>query len=63
MTTVKPREERKTRKGRPRLTEERADLIVKLYNEDMTIREIAKSCNVSTSTIYRVLRERRDPTT
>lgn len=63
MTTVKPKAERKTRRGRPRLATERADLIVRLYNEDMPIREIAKSCNVSTSTIYRVLRERSEPIT
>lgn len=58
MVMAKPKTERRTQKGRPRLAAEREDLIVKFYNEDMPIREIAKTCAVSTSTIYRVLRER-----
>lgn len=58
MIMPKPKTERRTRRGRPRLATERKDLIVKFYNEDMPIRKIAKTCAVSTSTIYRVLRER-----
>ena len=59
MIQAKPKAERTTRQGRPKLQAERADLIVKLYNDNYKIRDIAASCKVSTSTIYRVLRERR----
>lgn len=45
--------------GRPPISKETKDLVVRLYNEDsMTCKQIAKSCNISERSIYRIINER-----
>lgn len=54
-------EERRKRKatGRPRISEETKALVVRLYNEDsMSCGEIAKACNISTRSVFRIMNER-----
>lgn len=52
--------ERKSRSGRPPLSQETKDLVVRLYNEDkMTCKEIAKACQISEASLHRIIRERR----
>lgn len=53
---AKPSSERKTR---TKMTEEKKDEVVRLYNEDVKIEDICKRLHISLSTLYRVLRERR----
>lgn len=46
--------------GRPRLSEETRELVVKLYVEnEMTCKDIAIACNISESSVFRIMRERR----
>lgn len=46
--------------GRPKVNEGTRNLVIRLYNEDsMTCREIATACNISESSVYRIIRERR----
>lgn len=46
--------------GRPKINNETQDLVIRLYNEDsMTCDEIAKACNISRSSVFRIIRERR----
>lgn len=59
MTKVKDSSERKSKGGRPRLSETTRDIIVQLYNADYKIADIETACHVSRDTIYRILRERR----
>lgn len=42
-----------------RLADWEMDIIIALYTDDVPVPEIAKACNVSTSTIYMYLREFR----
>jgi len=45
--------------GRPPISEETKDLVVKLYREDeMTCEKIAKACRISLSSVFRIVRER-----
>mgnify|MGYP002707028565 CR=1 FL=1 len=46
--------------GRPPINPETKDLVVRLYNEDtMTCVQIAKACNISKASVFRILNERR----
>lgn len=46
--------------GRPRVNEATRELVVRLYAEDkMTCKDIAKACNISESSVFRIMRERR----
>lgn len=46
--------------GRPRISEETRNLVIRLYNEDsMTCQQIAKACNISESSLHRIINERR----
>lgn len=46
--------------GRPPISEETKDLVVRLYNEDtMTCVQIAKACNISKASVFRIVNERR----
>lgn len=46
--------------GRPPINEETKDLVVRLYNEDtMTCVQIAKACNISKASVFRIMNERR----
>lgn len=46
--------------GRPRIPKETEDLLWELYQtrEDMSIKQICAACQVSTSTLYRVIKAR-----
>lgn len=49
------------RGGRPRISDETKTLVRKLYCEDnMTCKEIAKACNISEASLYRIMQERSD---
>lgn len=56
---VKTAKERNVRNGRPKTSMVTADLVVKLYNEDYPVADICEACKISRSTVYRILRERR----
>lgn len=46
------------RRGRPATNQATVKLVTRLYNEDeMTCEEIAMACNISKSTLFRILRE------
>ena len=46
--------------GRPPINKETKDLVVRLYNEDtMTCVQIAKACNISKASVFRIMNERR----
>ena len=50
---------RGNRGGRPPISAETKNLVLRLYDEDkMTCEQIAKSCNISVSSLYRIMRER-----
>lgn len=56
-------EERKRKKktGRPCISDETKNLVVRLYNEDeMSCAEIAKACNISTRSVFRIMNERTE---
>jgi AraC-like DNA-binding protein len=60
MTVAKPSQERKRKAGRPAMSEMTKDIIVKLYNEDYAIADICDACKISETTLYRILKERRE---
>jgi AraC-like DNA-binding protein len=60
MVQVKGTTERRVANGRPKTSQATADIIVKLYNEDYRIDDICEACKVSRSTVYRIIRERRN---
>lgn len=60
MEQVKTATERRVASGRPKTSKVTADLIVRLYNEDYRIDDICEACKVSRSTVYRIIRERRN---
>lgn len=44
--------------GRPTVNEKTRDLVVRLYKEDeMTCSEIATACNISMSSVFRIMRK------
>ena len=46
--------------GRPAISETTKNLVVKLYNEDkLTCEEIAESCNISKSSLFRIINEKK----
>lgn len=56
----KPTEKVKKSNGRPPISKETKDLVVRLYNEDeLTCVEIAKACNISKASVFRIMNERR----
>lgn len=57
MPTVKDASERKFHK---KVTDDMIVKIIEMYNGDVTIREIAKTCGVSEQTIYRTIRKVRE---
>lgn len=57
MIKKKPESMRRVRKGRPKIIGNKADEVIRLYNADFSIREIAKTSNVSVHTVYRILRD------
>lgn len=59
MLEVKTKTERQIHRGRPRIKEATRDLVVKLYNEDYPIANIAEACNISEGSVFRILKERR----
>lgn len=60
MEMVKDKTERKVKMGRPpKITDVTRDLIIRLYNEDKPCDYIADACNISVSSVFRVLREER----
>lgn len=51
--------ERKTRTGRPRIKRATREAVIRLYNEDMLIKDIATACGISDSSVFRIVREAR----
>ena len=52
---------RGNRGGRPPINTETKTLVWRLYDEDkMTCEQIAKACNISVSSLYRIMRERSE---
>ena len=52
--------DRGSRGGRPPISEETRALVVRLYNEDeLTCKEIARACQISKSSLHRIIREER----
>lgn len=46
--------------GRPRISQQTRDLVVRLYQEDeMTCQDIAIACNISIASLYSIIREWR----
>lgn len=56
---VKSAKERNVNSGRPRTSKTVEDAVVKMYNDDYKVSDICEICNISRSTLYRILRERR----
>lgn len=45
--------------GRPPINDTTKNLVLRLYDEDgMTCAEIAKACNISRSSLFRIVQER-----
>lgn len=50
---------KRRRVGRPSISDETKKLVVRLYNEnEMTCGEIAATCKISTSSLFRILKEK-----
>jgi len=50
----------KKRNGRPPIKESVKERVIELYNSDeLTCPEIAKVCNISKSSVFRIVSERR----
>ena len=46
--------------GRPPIGEATKSLVIRLYNEDkMTCADIAKACNISRSSLFNIINERK----
>lgn len=55
-----PKVEKEKKLGRPKINENARALVCKLYDEDeMTCGQIAKACNISSRSVYRILQERK----
>lgn len=45
--------------GRPRINTETKELVVRLYEDDtMTCDAIARACNISRASVFRIIKER-----
>jgi transposase len=60
MPKAKSKAERPVRGGRPRINDACRKQVVELYNKDFLVAEIAKRCNVSESSVYRIIRTARE---
>lgn len=49
----------KKRTGRPPISEELKDLVVELYKTDMKCGDIARKCNISKTSLFKIIKERR----
>jgi helix-turn-helix domain of resolvase len=49
----------KKRTGRPPISEELKDLVVELYKTDMKCEDIARKCNISKTSLFKIVKERR----
>ena len=49
---------RKSNAGRPSISEDVKDKVVIMYNESTPVADICRECNVSMSSLYRILKER-----
>ena len=49
----------KKRTGRPPISEEVKDLVVELYKTDMKCGDIARKCNISKTSLFKIIKERR----
>lgn len=56
---VKPSTERKVKRGRPSISEATKALVIRLYNEDEPCKRIAEACNISESSVFRIIRNER----
>lgn len=45
--------------GRPPISKEIRRLVIDLYDKDMKCNDIAKACNISRSSVFRIINERR----
>lgn len=59
MERVKSKSERKIHRGRPRISQKKRDLVIKLYNEDEYICNISRLVGISESSVYNIVNERR----
>lgn len=59
MEKVKSQSERKIHRGRPRISQKKRDLVVKLYNEDEYMCNIARLVGISERSVYNIVNERR----
>ena len=47
--------------GRPPISEVTKNAVIKLYNDNsMTCEEIAKACNISKSSVFRIIKKERE---
>lgn len=45
--------------GRPRISDVKKNLILRLYGEDnLTVKQIAEACGVSRASVFRILKEK-----
>lgn len=49
----------KKRMGRPPISEELKDLVMELYKTDMKCGDIARKCNISKTSFFKIVKERR----
>lgn len=60
---ISVKKENRTRKfngGRPRISEAKKDTVVQMYNDDYTVKQICEACEISTTSLYRIIKERSE---
>ena len=60
MVMVKSAEKRNVKSGRPKTPKQTEDDVVRMYNDDYPVDAICSAYNISRSTVYRILRDRRN---